>query len=106
MKCAISIKEFFMKKKLVSILIAVLGVGLFAKEYYLRTGDTHPARMIYIQEICPVSDSVCKIRYDNNLVEYIKIGDKIYLNYGIEPYKVISFDYNFIVCEGNGIFGK
>lgn len=95
-----------MKKKLVSILITVFGAGLFAKEYYLRTGDLHPAKRIYIQEICPVSDTVCKIRYDNNLVEYEKIGDKIYLSFASEPYKVISFDYNFIVCEGNGVFGK
>ena len=64
-----------------------------------------------IKEIYPVTDSVCKIRYDfNDIVEYVKTGDVFrYTFSGHEDMElavaiealltVVSFDYNEIVCD-------
>lgn len=121
------IKEHFVKKKLFILFISVLGLELYANqyvkkeskksdvptegyEYHIEVGDnlgllfwitphglTKNTPFI-VAEICPVSDSLCKIRYDDGIVEYVKIGDVFQYGLG-ELVTVISFDYNEIVCD-------
>lgn len=116
-----------MKKMLSIFFISLLGLELYANqyvkkestksdvpvnglEYHIEVGDnlgllfwitphglTKNTPFI-VAEICPVSDSLCKIRYDDGIVEYVKIGDVFQYGLG-ELVTVTSFDYNEIICD-------
>lgn len=113
-----------MRRRFVFIVLALFAAGLFAEEGQFSLFDTfgrfwvtpsvavntYDARLT-IAEICPVSDSVCKIRYDNGAAEYVRKGDVF--KHALESdksdperrqvlaklYTVKSFDYNVIVCD-------
>lgn len=63
---------------------------------------------LVVLEICPVSETFCKIAYTDGLVEYIKKGDRFYYHYkssssdsDSESYicTVTSFAYNKVFLD-------